>query len=63
MIRRRQFIAGLGGAAAWPIPERPQNLPLPLVGFLSCLSADALAGPVRAFRTGLKSVGYEDGKT
>jgi hypothetical protein len=39
-----------------------QNQSLPVVGFLSSLSAGALAGPVSAFRTGLQSVGYEDGK-
>jgi putative ABC transport system substrate-binding protein len=61
-MNRREFIAALGSAAAWATPARPQNPPLPLVGFLSSLSVDALAGPVSAFRTGLKSVGYEDGK-
>ena len=61
-MRRREFIALVGGAAAWPIGVCGQNLPLPLIGFLSSLSASALTGPVSAFRAGLQSVGYEDGK-
>ena len=61
-MNRRAFIAVLGSAAAWPVVVRAQNLSLPMVGFLSSLSADALAGPVNAFRMGLMSVGYEDGK-
>ena len=61
-MRRREFIAALGGAAAWAVVARAQNLRLPLVGFLSSLSAGALTGPINAFRAGLQSVGYEDGK-
>jgi putative ABC transport system substrate-binding protein len=34
----------------------------PTVGFLSSLSATALTGPVAAFRNGLQSVGYTEGK-
>jgi putative ABC transport system substrate-binding protein len=41
---------------------RTQTLSLPRVGFLSSLSAGALTGPVSAFRAGLQSAGYEDGK-
>jgi putative tryptophan/tyrosine transport system substrate-binding protein len=61
-MRRREFIAALGGAAAWPLVARAQNQPLPVVGFLSSLSAGALTGPINSFRSGLQSVGYEDGK-
>lgn len=59
---RREFIALLGGSAAWPLVARAQRIPIVAVGFLSSLSAGALAGPVAAFRNGLQSAGYEEGK-
>jgi len=64
-VKRRDFIGLLGGATAcgaWPGTSFAQQPPRPMVGFLSSLSAAALSGPVAAFRQGLGSVGYEDGK-
>ena len=61
MIRRREFIAGLGGAAAWPLAARAQQPRLPVVGFVSLLStADALT--LAAFRKGLNETGYVEGQ-
>jgi len=66
MMRRREFIAGLGGAAAWPVAVRPmaaraQQRPLPVIGFLHNTSPEGYAPVVAAFRQGLKEAGYVDG--
>jgi hypothetical protein len=39
-MRRREFIAGLGGSVLWPIVARAQQAALPVVGFLSGQSAE-----------------------
>ena len=60
-MRRREFITLLSGAiVAPPLGAHAQSLPV--VGFLSSLSYDALTGPVAAFRQGLAGSGYEEGK-
>src|SRR5215470_18042966 len=61
-MRRREFITILGVAAGWPRTAVGQDRPRPIIGFLSSLSAGALSAPVTAFRAGLQSVGFEDGK-
>jgi putative tryptophan/tyrosine transport system substrate-binding protein len=64
-MRRREFIAGLGGAAAWPIVGRAQqpSTTVPVVGFLASSSAEAPAGPVAAIHLALKQAGFEIGQT
>ena len=59
-MRRRDFIAGIGGAATWPMAGRAQQQPLPVVGFVNMSSADASAGKAAAFREGLGETGYID---
>jgi putative ABC transport system substrate-binding protein len=60
-MRRREFIAGLGGAVAWPLATRAQQPALPVIGFLHPESP-ALAEYADAFRQGLGQQGFRDGE-
>jgi putative ABC transport system substrate-binding protein len=60
MMRRREFITLLGSAAAWPIAAGAQQPSMPVIGFLHPSSADAYRP--RAFRQGLKDVGFIEGE-
>ena len=57
-MTRREFIALIGGAAAWPLAAGAQQQALPVVGFLSPGSQGALGHLVAAFRRGLNETGY-----
>jgi putative ABC transport system substrate-binding protein len=61
-MRRRVFIAGIAGAAAWPLAARAQQRIMPVIGYLSPQSLDGDAGNLRAFRQGLKDTGYVEGE-
>jgi putative tryptophan/tyrosine transport system substrate-binding protein len=62
-MRRREFIAMLGGVAvAWPHAARAQQPTLPVVGFLNSTSLEGWASYVAAFRQGLKDAGYVEGQ-
>jgi ABC-type uncharacterized transport system substrate-binding protein len=62
-MRRREFIAGLGSAAACPLAARAQQAPtLPTVGFLCSAAPDDWAPNVAAFRQGLSDAGYAEGQ-
>jgi putative tryptophan/tyrosine transport system substrate-binding protein len=61
-MRRREFIAGLGGAAAWPLVARAQQTAMPVVGFLSSRSPDDSAHLVATFREGLGETGFVEGR-
>ena len=64
-MRRREFIALIGGAvAAWPLVARAQQPALPVIGLLGTGSPNewAQTDRVAAFRRGLSETGYVDGR-
>ena len=62
-MRRREFIAGLGSAAAWPAVARAQQPAMPVIGFLSSQSADHdPRNVIVPFLQSLKETGYVEGQ-
>jgi putative tryptophan/tyrosine transport system substrate-binding protein len=61
-VRRRAFIAGVGGAAAWPVVARAQPQAMPVIGYLDTRSAQRTGGAAKAFQRSLAEVGYVEGR-
>jgi hypothetical protein len=61
-MRRREFIVGLGSAAAWPLAVRAQQPTLPVIGIMGAASAQGFAIQVATIRQGLGEMGFVEGQ-
>jgi hypothetical protein len=63
-MRRREFVTLIGGAAAWPLAAEAQQPAMPMIGWLSSITASDPFGMslASAFRAGLKDAGYVEGQ-
>jgi hypothetical protein len=61
-MRRRNFIALLGGAAAWPLAARAQQPSMPAIGYLSARTPGDSVEVLADFRRGLAETGIVEGQ-
>jgi ABC-type uncharacterized transport system substrate-binding protein len=62
-VRRREFILGFGGAAAWPLAARAQQpAKLPTIGFLGSSTLSEASPWVSAFVERLRELGWNEGR-
>src|SRR5215471_893404 len=61
-LRRHEFIAGLGGSAAWPLAARAQQRAMPLIGFLHNGGSEASQYYLPGFHIGLSEAGFVEGR-
>ena len=61
-MRRREFIAGLGSVAAWPVVARAQQPAMPVIGFLINRVRENAPNALAALRKGLSETGFVEGR-
>jgi putative ABC transport system substrate-binding protein len=61
-MNKREFIAGLGSAAAWPVVARAQRTAMPVVGILNSTTVEAFSDYLAEFRRGLAELSYVEGR-
>jgi len=61
-MRRREFIAGIGGAAGWPLAAGAQQRGMPVVGFLWEGAPGGIPNQIASFRRGLSEAGFVEGR-
>ena len=62
MMRRREFITLLGGAAGWPMAAHAQQPTVRTIGYISSRAADVENEFLTAFRQGLSETGHVEGR-
>src|SRR5205809_408521 len=61
-MRRREFIVGLGGVAAWPVVARGQQPATPVIGVLWPGSEPPAPPRMESFRQALRQLGFIEGQ-
>ena len=61
-LRRREFVALLGGAAAWPLAVSAQRPAMPVIGLLQSGTPESQANNIATFRKGLNEIGFVEGR-
>jgi putative ABC transport system substrate-binding protein len=61
-MRRRDLVALLGSVAIWPLAAPAQQLRMPVIGYLGAESPNRFASRLLAFREGLATAGFTEGR-
>ena len=62
-MRRREFIALVGGTTAWPLTTRAQQTKLPAIGYLSTSTPSGWSQWTTPFLERLRELGWVEGRT